>query len=76
MRFTIRDLLWLTTLAAVIVAWVVHEQARINRESTLQAQLSESQTAEAAWRKLYYMANDAFNEQAEFYGARNVDKNR
>jgi hypothetical protein len=38
MRFTIRDLLWLTLLAAVLVAWWVDRRAQAKRIDELQKQ--------------------------------------
>jgi hypothetical protein len=39
MRFTIRDLLWLTLLAAVLVAWWVDRRAQAKRIDELQKQM-------------------------------------
>jgi hypothetical protein len=38
MRFTIRDLLWLTLLAAVLVAWWVDRRAQAKRIDELEKQ--------------------------------------
>ena len=38
MRFTIRDLLWLTLLAAVLVAWWVDRRAQAKRIDALEKQ--------------------------------------
>jgi hypothetical protein len=39
MRFTIRDLLWLTLLAAVLVAWWVDRRAQAKRIGELEKEM-------------------------------------
>ena len=50
-RFTIRDVLWLTTLAAVLVAWWIdHTKTRIDWEYVRQAE----KHLQAAQQKVYW----------------------
>jgi|GEM_PF-2485971 hypothetical protein len=42
MKFSIRDILWLTILAAVAVAWWLDHRANLRRQDELQRQVMES----------------------------------
>jgi hypothetical protein len=44
-RFTIRDVLWLTALAAVLVAWWISNSRQNTRARSLEARVSLSETA-------------------------------
>ncbi|HZL87171.1 MAG TPA: hypothetical protein VFB96_02240 [Pirellulaceae bacterium] len=55
MRFTIRDLLWLTLLAAVLVAWWIDRRAQARRIDELM---------EASQRALYFLGDSDLSNPA------------
>ncbi|HEY2411821.1 MAG TPA: hypothetical protein VGI40_06250 [Pirellulaceae bacterium] len=47
-RITIRELLWLTTIAALAIGWLIHTRSEQTNDQFLQIQLMEQRLHEAS----------------------------
>jgi hypothetical protein len=84
LRFTIRDLLWLTLVVAVAMGWLVRERGWLIREQQLQIAVDRAHSDVSVWRQAAGGLEDAVEMDGwtvmwDFAGARvdigkNVDK--
>jgi hypothetical protein len=46
LRFTIREMIWLTTVAALAIGWLIHTHSEQTEEQLLQIQMMDQRLAE------------------------------
>jgi hypothetical protein len=65
LKFTLRDLLWLTVAAALAIGWTVE---RTRREADHRRELAQTQTALAASRRRLAEAEDLLEYEGVVFG--------
>lgn len=73
MRFSIRDMLWLTALAALAACWLSDRQSVIEMKARLKAEHEQMQTRLKAEQEVAQAEAAASKEALNMY-RRNIDK--